>query len=348
MKKTLKLKNVLYWPTVNVIGGVETYIYEMALKYGKTYDITVLYKTGDKDRLKKIASVARIVHFDPDTEIACDVFIFGMHDDILDNIKAKEYVQTFHADYIRSRLKPSMDGRITKRIGVSENVANGIRKGYGLDVETVYNPYTVKKPRKILRLVSATRLAANKGLSRMIQLANALDAAGIPFQWTVFTDGRREYVHKSMVLMPPRMDILDYIADADYLVQLSDSEAYAYSVIEALSVGTPVIVTDIPTCSEMGVENGKTGFILPMDMSEIPVDAIYKGLKKFEYTPRDDHYDRILAKGKANCKIDTVIVECVQQYFDMETKTMQNVGDIHEVTRERADILCGKGLTIAW
>jgi glycosyltransferase involved in cell wall biosynthesis len=46
--------------------------------------------------------------------------------------------------------------------------------------------------------------------------------------------------------MTPRLDIRDYIADADYLVQLSDTEAWSYSVLESLSLGTPVITTPIP------------------------------------------------------------------------------------------------------
>ena len=52
-----------------------------------------------------------------------------------------------------------------------------------------------------------------------------------------------------------RMD--NYIANSDYLVQLSDTEAWSYSVLESLCLGTPVIVTPIPCFIEMGIENGK-------------------------------------------------------------------------------------------
>ena len=40
--RTLRLKNVIYFPGFNVVGGVETFCYEMGLKYGQDFDITVL------------------------------------------------------------------------------------------------------------------------------------------------------------------------------------------------------------------------------------------------------------------------------------------------------------------
>ena len=276
--RTLRLKNVIYFPSFNCVGGVETYCYEMGLKFGKDYDITVLYQNGDADMMKHIAEVARVIRYNPGDKIICDVFIFGWGYDILDNVEAKEYIQTFHADYINRHLNPCHDSKITKRFGVADNTTNGIREHYdwAADIQTMYNPYTVKKPKKVLNLISATRLTAEKGYDRMVKLADALDEAGIPFHWTVYTDIPRAFPNKSVSIMKHRLDILDFIADADYLVQLSDTEGYSYSIVEALSVGTPVICTEIPVAQEQGIVDGVTGFILPFDMSRIPVKEIYK------------------------------------------------------------------------
>jgi glycosyltransferase involved in cell wall biosynthesis len=38
------------------------------------------------------------------------------------------------------------------------------------------------------------------------------------------------------------MEIYDDLRRADYVVQLSDTESFCYTMVEALSVGTPVIV----------------------------------------------------------------------------------------------------------
>lgn len=340
-----RLKNVIYFPSFNKCGGVETFCYEMALKFGQDYDITVIYKAGDADMMRHIAEVARVIRFREGDEIECDVFIFGWGYDILDKVTAKEYVQTFHADYINRHLNPCMDKRVTKRIGVADNTTNGIREHFewAKDIETIYNPYTVKKPKKILHLVSATRLTPEKGYWRMVALADALDDAGIPFRWDVYTDSDKAFPNKNVLTLPNRLDVLDYIADADYLVQLSDTEGYSYSIVEALSVGTPVIVTEIPVAEEQGVVNGVTGFILPFDMSEIPVEQIYKGVKKFKRQPRESRYDEILSPGEADGAPDMdemVKVRCIRSYQDLEMGRIVLVNEVYEVKRVRADHLC--------
>ena len=351
----LNLKNVIYIPYINRIGGVETFLYEMGVKYGEDYDLTLIFKEGDPVMLTRLSKHMRVLRWKPDTHIVCEVFIFGYAHDIMDNIAAKEYVQTFHADYINRHLNPCLDGRVTKRFAVAENTAKGIREHFdwAADVQTMYNPYTPKKPRKVLKLISATRLTGEKGYGRMLQLADALDRANIPYIWLVFTDDQHNTPpNKHMVKMPPTYDVLDYIAEADYLVQLSDTEGYSYSIVEALCAGTPVIVTDIPVAGEQGVVNGKTGFILPFDMSEIPIDAIYKGLKKFKLSPRESHYETILAKGKreqTDEHKDTALVEVTQIYRDLQLGRLMKVGETIEVKQDRADHLVNMGLAkIVW
>ena len=347
--RTLRLKNVIYFPSFNCVGGVETYCYEMGLKFGKDYDITVLYQNGDADMMKHIAEVARVIRYNPGDKIICDVFIFGWGYDILDNVEAKEYIQTFHADYINSHLSPCTSPKITKRFGVADNTTNGIREHYewAKDIETMYNPYTVKKTKKVLNLISATRLTPEKGFDRMVKLADALDEAGIPFHWTVYTDIPREFPNKSVSIMKHRLDILDFIADADYLVQLSDTEGYSYSIVEALSVGTPVICTEIPVAQEQGIVDGVTGFILPFDMSRIPVKEIYKGMRRKKVEPKESSYDEVLAPGKAEIEKDlkkktTVLVK--KDYFDIQFDKQMNPGEKFDVDRKRAEHLEGLGL----
>ena len=347
--RTLRLKNVIYFPSFNCVGGVETYCYEMGLKFGKDYDITVLYQNGDADMMKHIAEVARVIRYNPGDKIICDVFIFGWGYDILDNVEAKEYIQTFHADYINRHLNPCPSPKITKRFGVADNTTNGIREHYewAKDIETIYNPYTVKKPKKVLNLISATRLTPEKGFDRMVKFADALDKAGIPFHWTVYTDIPREFPNKSVSIMKHRLDILDFIADADYLVQLSDTEGYSYSIVEALSVGTPVICTEIPVAQEQGIVDGVTGFILPFDMSRIPVKEIYKGMRRKKVEPKESNYDEVLAPGKAEIENDlkkktTVLVKKV--YVDLQFDKQMNPGEKFDVDCKRAEHLEGLGL----
>ena len=349
--RTLRLKNVIYFPNFNCVGGVETFTYEMGLKYGKDFDITVLYRQGDPDMMKHIAEVCRVIRYRPGDKIICDVFIFGYgwERDMFDILEAKEIIQTFHADYICRHLNPCPDKRITKRFGVADNTTKGIVENYpwAEGMQTMYNPYTPKKPKKVLKLISATRLTPEKGFQRMITLANAFDEAGIPFHWTVYTDKPVEFPNKSVAVMPHRLDILDFIADADYLVQLSDTEGYSYSIVEALSVGTPVICTAFAVAEEQGIVNGKNGFILPMDMHDLPIDAIYKGVKFTRVKPRESHYETILSPGECEYADELekdVGVKCTRSYFDVVLQRIVSVGEKLVMPRERAEYLSDKKL----
>ena len=347
MSKTYNLKNVIYFPSFHVVGGVETYCYEMALKFGNDYDITIVYKQGDPKQMQRLREVTRVVKFHDGDKIVCDVFMFGWGWDILDSVEAKEYVQTYHADFKARGIAPCMDERVTKRYGVAENTTVSIREHFPVEVSTMYNPYTPKKPRKVLHLISATRLSPDKGYNRMLKLAEALEKADIPYLWTIYTDQPKDTGHPGMVCLKPRLDILDFVARADYLVQLSDSEGYSYSIVEALSVGTPVICTEFGVAAEQGVENGKTGFILPFDMSDIPVEEIYKGVKKFKYVPRESHYEEILSPGKSEYKYsedDIVTIKVLENFFDLEREEMAIKGTTYEATRKRGSYLEGRGL----
>ena len=349
MSRTLHLKNVIYFPGFNCVGGIETFCYEMGLKYGKDYDLTVIYENGDPAMMRHIAEVMRVIKYRPGDKIVCDVFIFGYGHAILENVEAKEIIQTFHADYICRHLNPAFDPRITKRFGVADNTTLGIREHYdwAADIETMYNPYTVKKPKKVLNLISATRLTQEKGFDRMVILANALDSAKVPFHWAVYTDAPRTFPNKSVAVMQHRLDVLDFIADADYLVQLSDTEGYSYSIVEALSVGTPVICTDFPVAAEQGIVNGKTGFILPMDMSNIPIAEICKGVKRFKCPPRDDGWGEILSPGAGNYEEERkkpVKIRTTVYYFDIVLNRHMAPGEEQEVSHDRADRLLELGV----
>ena len=145
-----------------------------------------------------------------------------------------------------------------------------------------------------------------------------LDEANIPYLWLIFTDDTKAINNPNIIYMKPRLDIINYIANADYLVQLSDNEGYCYSVVESLCVGTPVIVTDMPVMKEIGV-NKTNGFILDFELNNVDLNAIYKGLPKFEYKPKEDNYKKLLIKSKSDYEPNKKVkVKCIQDYNDIE------------------------------
>jgi len=341
--------NVFYYSHVFQIGGVETFFYEIARKYGDR-DLTLLYKTGDREQLRRISEYIRVKKWNGE-KIQCRKAIFGYSFDLrdLDAIQAEEYIQIIHADFgaLRDRIKPKVDKRFTRYIAVSQNNADEFEKLTGIRPEVCYNPITVDKTRKVLHLISATRLSPEKGFDRMRKLAEALDSAGVRYLWTIYTDSSQRISSPNVVYASTRLDVRDYIADADYLVQLSDTEGYPYSILEALCLNTPVIVTDLPSNPDSQVVNGVNAWVLPFDMSEIPIEKIVKGLKRFKYQPREDRWGEILAEGKSTWqeeKNNKVTVAALTRYLDLELDQIFEPGETHECSWERMQDLEQKGL----
>ena len=336
------MTNVFYFEQINSIGGIETFFLQLGKKYGKDYDITVFYRVGDAEKVRQLAQYIRVKRYRDGQIIRCKRAFVTFHAKILDHIQADEYYQVLHGDYTAMRIFQQEHDKIGQRVSVSEVVRDSYKKAKGIDSIVSYNPYVPRKPRKVLNLVSATRLTKEKGWERMLALANALDDAGIPFQWTVYTDNpNKPSGNPSIALMPPRTDVLDFIANADYYVQLSDCEGYCYSIVEALCAGTPVIVTDFPVAKEIGVINGVNGFIVPMSMESLPIAEIYKGLKKFKYEPPADRWGELLAKGESDGEDlpQSVWIRCKKVYFDLEFNRMMDYGEEWECDMKRAEYL---------
>lgn len=333
-------KNILYFSYINKIGGVESFFYYLAKQY-KDYDITIIYKSGDREQIKRLRNYVRVVKY-KGQEIECDKAFFNYSIDIIDNVKAKEYYQIIHADYKAQGLKPILNKKL-KYIGVSKLACDSFEELTGIKPILIYNPIEIDKPKKVLNLISATRLTKEKGKERIIKLGRLLNENNIPYIWTIFTDDINVIDNPNIVYMKPRLDITNYIANSDYLIQLSDNEAYCYSVVESLLVGTPVIVTDMPVMKEIGI-NKDNGFILDFDLNNVPIKEIYEKKFNFKYEPPKSEWDKYLQKGKSTYQEElkkVYKVEAIIEYDDLELKRRVIKGERFDVSRKRIDILLG-------
>lgn len=333
--------NLFFFHSVNSIGGIETFFYSLGQKYGKDFDITLFYVDGDPKQIKRLSEFIRVKKYHNGQHLRCKRAFVCFNPSILDFIEADEYFQVLHGEYTKLGVYPQQHPKITGYISVSEAVRNAYMQGKGEESVMSYNPFVQKQPKKVLNLVSATRLTSEKGKERIDALADALDTAGVPFTWLVFTDNPNiHFNHPDIIPRPPKENILDYIAKADYLVQLSDAEGYCYSIVEALSVGTPVIATDMTVLSEIGVVNGKNGFIVPMSMEFLPIDDIVKGLKKFKYVPPEDHWGDLLVPGDSGFEKNApVTVRCKRVFYDIQAAKMRMFDEEWVCTMGRASEL---------
>ena len=157
----MKYANVFYVPHFNIIGGIETYIYELVKKY-KDIDITVVYSdpTSDVKQLNRIRKYARVIKIGKEP-IKCQR-LFVMYKSNLDLFEADYIIQITHADYKAQNLTPNLDTRINEHYGVSKAVAETYEEISGLETKVCYNPLTIDKPKKVLKLISALDLLKKK------------------------------------------------------------------------------------------------------------------------------------------------------------------------------------------
>ena len=338
--------NIFYFNKINSIGGVETFFYEIAKKYYNN-DIVVLYSTGDKDQIDRLKQYVRVKQYNGE-KIKCKKAFFNYSLSPIDNITADKYYEIIHANYKQMNLMPNVHPKINEYIGVSQSVCDTFTELTGLPCTLCYNPITIEKPKKILKLISATRLTREKGKDRIIKLAKALDDAKIPFLWTIFTNDTDAIKHPKIIFMQPELDIRNYIADADYTVQLSNTEAYCYTMIESLLLKTPIIITKWDCLKELNIDE-KVGFILPFDMQNIPVKEIYEKKFDIDYIPPRDIWGDIIEQSKSTYleeKKYLYKVEALDSYerfhiSDAQLGEIPNPGKTWLVEKDRLDILLG-------
>lgn len=341
------MKNVFYFHYLNVIGGVENMFYELAKKY-KNWDITIYYGSGNLEQINRLKKFVKVKKYNVKEKIECEKIFFNYQAPIIDKVQAKEYYMIIHADYKAQGIQPPKVPSYVKYIGVSQAVCDSFTEITGKPCQLCYNPITIDPPKRVLRLASATRLTKEKGYNRMVTLAKALDEAEIPYTWYVYTNSKKTIPSPNVKYMPPTLDINTQLAQADYVVQLSDSESYCYTMIEALMLGVPVIVTPWNCLQELKVTE-EYGFILPFDMQNIPVQEIYNKHFDFHYNPPTDCWNTILSPGPSVYqeelntlyKVEALKIYSEKNITDNELKHVPKRGEQWETSKERLDILLG-------
>ena len=272
--------------------GLSTWVKNFVYQMFDKYDITLLSGTFGDDILEEMQLCTHCEVYDKDKQYECDILLHNFQDNaVKPNIHARQTFILLHCDYAKMSHSNTFQTDM-KYIAVSEEAAEHMRKAYKIDCKAI-EPFLVShSPQKVLKLVSATRLTIEKGYLRMVKLCELLKANNIRFQWIVFSEYDKKIADMPEFIcmgQQPNDVVMDYMADADYTVQLSDHEGWGYSVNESLSVGTPVLVTGISVFDSV-VKDGYNGYKLPLDMQDINIDRIVNNIpKKFVYASQIDN-----------------------------------------------------------
>ena len=335
----LRTQVVVYANTIQ-IGGIETFIYNFCYRMKDYYDIIVLYESINGSQLSRLRQLVRTERVG--RKIVCDTLIMNkLANKPPVNVSYKKKIQMIHT----SQRQPVMP------CDLSIAVSNVVSRNF--DTETVIGNMTIPYARqKALVLVSVTRLAVEKckGEKNIKDFAKLLRENGVPFIWLLFSD--KPLNEEGIINMGVTVNPIPYIRSASYLVQLSTAEAFCYSIVEALSVGTPVITTPLEVLKEYGFKNGEHGFIVPFNIEE--TDNI-KQIATSNLRGFDWHYDNDekIAKWREILgdtvpkhdydPSDSKSLVVLRSYNDMKLNCHMKAGTEFVVDTERANVLIELG-----
>lgn len=321
--------NVFYIPKIKRVSGITTWIREIVKKYHK-YDITVVYDEADK---KQLAFLKQYVRCQKLTDrIQCKKLFLTYHGST-NMFDYEESIGIIHTNFKLNGYRPFTTDKV---IAVSQTVADAYYEISGIMPIVCYNPLTIEKPQRILKLISATRLTDKKGKNKMAQMVKDLQSQKIPFLWYILSDDRLPIENENLIYLEPRTECRNLIAMCDYLVELGeDDEAYSYSRNEANSLGVPIITTPLTINKEFGF----IGYEYGTDLHEI-----YNDIPKVKYTPPKDIYDMLIDKAPSQYKKESmVLVRVLKPYIDVELDEKLEKGWTREMTISRAEQLIKSG-----
>ena len=267
-------------------------LYIWTLNFCRTFKhrhIKILSREFRPSMKKALSQYAECEYFSSLKNYTCRVLIQNFQVDRMPVcFKADKVYVALHCDY--TTLHTTKFQKNVNYIAVSERARDTFIKRFKLPCRAIKPIMLETNIKKVYKFISATRLTKEKGTNRMLKFAELLKQSGVCWQWLVFCEKdmvsitfRSDYPELIIANLQSNETMLNYMADADYVVQLSDSEGFCYSVHESLSVGTPVIVTDLPVFDF--IQDGYNGYKVPLDMTGIDINQIVSNI------PKDFRYD---------------------------------------------------------
>lgn len=333
---------LLYIDTLYKIGGIETWTHNFCKAMHKYYDILILASNIDPDQHRRLLPYAEITN-DFRRTIVCDTAINCRYVlELPKNIEYKRYIQVVHTCKMQDywTIKDQAD----QIIYVSKVAAESFGDPEG---KVIYNLTDPQPTNKMITLVSATRLSYEKGGQRMLDFARLLERCNIDYTWYVFSDERLSGAPGNMIFKKPTLNIKPYIKAADFLVQLSDQEAFGFSIVEAWEMGTPTITTPLPVLTEIGFINGKQGFTVPFNVGEVKnlEEKLFRNYRPFEYRVKSakivKQWREVLGNTKPTKDHRPIKgqkwVVALLDFTDMQQKREIKAGEVYQVPEQRAE-----------
>ena len=203
--------------------------------------------------------------------------------------------------------------RIAERVKVVPNM---------LCVEDIRNKAQVERvamQSSVCNIISVGRMSPEKNMAFSVDVALKLYERAFPFHWYLIGDGAELAMVKSKIDKYHLSDVFTvtgklsnpypYIQTANMLFHPSLVESQGLTVLEAMALGTPVVVVESAGPKEF-VENGQNGILIAPDADEA-VDVIIK----LQSTPKVCQFFSEKGKNTANAFLPQIVMAQVEKFL---------------------------------
>lgn len=299
-KKKTGPKIIVYQKLLYVIGGIETWDMNLARTF-EDRNITFVFSQADKTQMVELSKYADVILDDSNRHYSCDVLINANYDGsdiLLPRTKAKKVYQAIHSDFKAlkdvncwTNFNLNINPRTDAIFSASETAQKGLKEGFGYDSVVVPNILAKADTERPMVFISLTRASEEKGIGRVIQMAQEFKRKGYKFIWLLCStlngadsEANKRYIEAirgipEFINVQPQLYTRELLKFSDYLVQCSDTEAYCYSIREALQQKVPVIATKFTEATKI-IKDGENGYLLDFDLKNLDVDKIFKEVPK--------------------------------------------------------------------
>ena len=316
------MRNVIYYENIEHLGGVSTYEYELALKYHNSKDMTLYYKYGDVEQLRRLRRYIKVVKWNGE-DVECDSFFTNYaFEDFIPHVKLSgkgHTYQVIHAMYKTNKVPPKVDDFFDFYVCVSEVVKDEFQELTKLPNSKFiisHNPLTIldedMKPSLVIGVFQRLKGAWEKGGKRIEALIKLLDQEKVNYLMLIASNDK-PFISKNITYIEPRVEgVRNIMALCDVVLVLSDCEGDNYTSKEAKSVGCKVLATPI----ESLFINKVVDKVLEFDLSNINeciewLKELYenKEPRHSNYKAIEDKYDDMLLDGKSSYREEETIMK---------------------------------------
>ena len=199
--------------------------------------------------------------------------VLWVHENYEDNPKSKEVLGAFlkadaivgvsrdAVNHLSNLLGPAVDGKLH----VVHNIVDS------RNIKSLADSETVSLVDGAYNLVSVGRVSYEKGYDLIPAILQILVQRGLNAHWSIIGNGvpsikdsiiveaKRQGVDRRIHFLGEKDNPHPYTKVADCFVQLSRHEGWCMTITEALALGIPVVVSDLPVFHEQVVE-GVNGY----------------------------------------------------------------------------------------